>query len=1212
MGVETPKPALPTQTDSELEPSPYRSTETDIATDLSRRTDKTSYSIPEDGREVTIPVKKRREKHDRETSSRLTKGSHHSQTSLLIEYFEGGEKTDVRSRPSVRVKVTPSAARKIKNANEHIQVTESKGSRTPSYTRRISLGPHSPGEGRTVESADDKSISSYTSAAEESSVTHRYPPVEIEVLQRGEESELSTLSAPRDERYMLQNPSEISSMPPDSMLEEKTGNATPRRSHSRTTSQEAVVTTTDTLKTPSRRRSRSLSKERLVHKAAEKLAAKDRESSSGKHRRSSKTTRSRSVSSEQLETLRSSRHRSSKHHHEEELTSSVNSSVLTNSQLSPRRQSGDQYSFRSTTSKSSHNVNPRLLETVENAIRRLIMPELENLKQEQKMQKSRSKFEKDSIASGSSVSREEMSRKLSKHASAPNVKPKVVLNRDEQHSGTILSGDSIKGRKESRRSRKSDSPSEYRSERGMSEETVIRDGEKASKTKSKEGHRPRDVAAGGIVGGILTAAALNHHDSKSSGEKKERRRRRSKSHGSHSRSASIAESTEDVFRKHDVPPMPMQSDIHSSDITRDSILSERTDGTYSPSAEVRRAEIRQLSRGSPHEIYSPALRTPTKSPIGAHKGSLSHRSKYSHGDLSEEHIRGKSPGDGSHRSKAEEVTLMGAAAVAGALVGHHMSDKRETDDGHRIKNESRGLSPVQSVSSHHESEANQDDFRHKHSTDSIAALKQQHKQKQSGTSVKSMSSAASAEFIRSNRPKGINLEPGEDVLDQHHLRDSGITEGEYSDRDPGLEEWFQEEHEKNDRYRGSMGDSTVEYKHMTNYTDDSLDAPYLDRVTAVQERQEIGAGRNPDYRSTPVAVESAVASLHDPSVLSIRSKQGDKSYTESQEGEKVQDSTYLEGASRDLGIKEGEHERHVGEHTDTGSLEEDYARDQHFSSKSPRQSPAHSLEEQPENIPMGANAVPNADDPMPEIGHNLHSESDISTNPSIIQGPMGGAQSSSHDPWYQSTQPRSKGEYASGSKDSSAHASLKAAAAGFLTTAAVASAVAIRKKDPYEEQTDSKELPTQDGYQPHVEEEYEVNHDFGHMRDSYMSGQAIPSPPKDEGYISSGQRGPPTPEMAFTDARRFNDAGMGDLEDDNDPFVGGKSHARHMSTNSGLAQGVGSPLYDSATGGGLDRIQSKDIVALMDHVSSAVLNDGVALLTCLAYCSRCPTERKRY
>ena len=499
MGVETrraPRPPAATDDSTEvgtISPRGHREEETitsgeDVGTELSRRTDQTHWSIPEDGSPVDIPIRKRRDKGDKERGT-LTRGSNKSQTSLLIEYFEGGKEPTGRSRPSVRVKVTPSAARKIKDSNqhvdEHIRVSESKASRKPSYTKRIALGersPRSPRDRQILEGDDDASLSgSYTSAAEQSSLSNRHPPVEIEVLQ-GDGSDLSAMS----ERRMNVLASDVSSMPPDSMLEENQGKTTPKRRTSRSVSRDVLAT--DTLKTPSRRRSRSLSKERLVQKAAEKIAAKSREGSSGKHRHSSKSARSRSVSTEHIDTLvEKPRRRSSRRHEESDLTHGDESSIVTDSLASPRphRQSGDQHSFRSGTSKSSINTNPRLLETVENAIRRLIMPELENLKQEQKIQKTRSKFEHDSMASTSSVSRGgDLSRKLSKHASAPDVsgKPKVVLNRDENNAGTVLSGDSVKGRKEHRRPRKSDSPRSDRSfERGMSEETVIRDGEKNSR-----------------------------------------------------------------------------------------------------------------------------------------------------------------------------------------------------------------------------------------------------------------------------------------------------------------------------------------------------------------------------------------------------------------------------------------------------------------------------------------------------------------------------------------------------------------------------------------------------------------------------------------------------------------------------------------------------------------------------------------------------------
>lgn len=1199
MGVGTRKPPLPAPTESSTLQSPAESvTGTDLATDISRRTDRTSYSIPADGSPVTISTKQKKENRDRERPGTLTR-AHHSQTSLLIEYFEAGKGPNVHSRPSVRVKVTPSAARKIKGANEHIQITETGSGRKPSYTRRISLPSKAIEDKQGTEGADDKSISSYTSAAEESSLSGRYPPVEIEVLHKDQDSDLSGRSAPREQRSIQQNPSEISSMPPDSMVESNTETLTPKRHRSRSISRDAMVTSNNTLKTPSRRRSRSLSKERLAQKVIEKIEGRSRQASSGRHKHGSKT-RSRSVSNEQLiePPKSSSKRRSSRQHREEELGSGAESSLLT-SQLTPSRKSGDQYSFKSGTSKSSIN-NPKLLETVEDAIRRLILPELTTLKQEQKIHQNQGQFERDnrdnrdSVASGSTTSRGEPTRRVSKHASAPDVKsrPKVVLNRDENNQGTILSGNSIRSNKENRREKPLDSPSERSFDRGASEETVIRDRDKVSRKRSKDGHHIRDAAAAGIAGGILTAAALKHHDSKSSVDRKERRR----SSKSHSRSVSYAGSTEEIFNRHDVPPMPMRSEIQGSDLTRDSILSERTEEPSSPASEIQRRQIREASRGSPREIASPASRTPTRTPLSIQKGLNTHHSNHSRGDLRVHGTRSeRSLRNEAHNEKTEEAGVAGAAVGTAALAAEHISqsqDRYDDNEGlHAYQSNSRGLSPIQSVASYREeSELPNRDSHRTQSTGSLS-IHDQHDLKDSGLSIKSLSSAASTNIARSNRPKGINLEEGQIVLDQHNLRHSMITGDTVSLRSPADDEWYEQQHEENDRYRESIAESsnrnsTIDVRHMTNYTDDSMDAPYLDKVTAAQQVR--GMGANPEYIHTPVAVESAVASLHDPSILSVRSRPGEKSNTESVEAEQHAQSAYHEGEVRGLGLKtSGHHLDERNEKLSQGSLSpgKSYRDDQHSIADSPRQSIARSLGEREEHIATGISALPSADDPMPEIGHGLDSDSDLNTNPSIIQGPIGGLPKDNRDHWpYQPTPPQSKGEFASKSNEQSAHESLKAAAGGFLSVAA-----SSRDRVALDQQNKSREASVRSESREASVDQYKqgLNDDFGPTRNSYISNQDIPTPPKDEGYVSahhprsSGQ----TPESKTRDNGDYssNDIpGFAGLMGDEDPFVG-RPHTRHLSGNS---HGMPSPLYDSATGGGIDRIQSKDIVALMDHVSA--------------------------
>ena len=1170
---------------------------TDLATDISRRTDRTSYSIPEDGSPVTIPTKQKKENRDRERSGTLTR-AHHSQTSLLIEYFEAGKGPNVHSRPSVRVQVTPSAARKIKGANEHIQITETGSGRKPSYTRRISLPSKAAEDNKLTEGADDKSISSYTSAAEESSLSGRYPPVEIEVLHKDQDSDLSGRSALRDQRYILQNPSEISSMPPDSMIEGNAESLTPKRHRSRSVSRDFLATSNNTLKTPSRRRSRSLSKERIAKKAIEKIEGRSRQANDGRRKQNSKT-RSRSVSNEQLveQPKSSSKRRSSRQHREEEIGSGNESSLLT-SQLSPSRKSGDQYSSKSDTSKSLVN-NAKLVATVEDAIRRLL-PELTTLKQEQKMLQNRSQFErdnKDSIGSSSNLSRGEITRRVSKHASAPDIKsrPKVVLNRDENNQGTILSGNSIRVKKESRHKPSLDSPSERSFNRGASEETVVRDGDTVSRKRSKDGHRIRDAAAAGIAGGILTAAALKHHDSKSSVDRKDRRRRSSKSH---SRSVSHAGSTEEIFNKHDVPPMPMRSEIHGSDLTRDSILSERTEEPSSPSFDRQRRQIREVSRGSPKEIASPVSRTPTRTPLSKHKSLYTHHSNHSRGDLSVHSARSdRSLRDEAQYASMEEADIVGTAAGAAAVAAdraanrqHHFEDN---DEFHAYQSNSRGLSPIQSVASYRdESDLPHRDSHQSRSTGSLS-IHGQHEIRGSGLSIKSLSSAASTNMARSNRPKGINLEEGQVILDQHNLRDSTFTRDTESLRSPVDDEWYERQHEENDRYRASIAesnqrDSTIDVKHMTNYNDDSMDAPHLDKVTAAQQVR--GMGANPEYIHTPVAVESAVASLHDPSVLSVRSRLGDKAYTGSLEDEQHERSAYNEGEFKGLGLNASGHnlDESINKHDQSSpSPQKSYRNERLSIADSPRQSIAGSLDDHDGRIPTGASALPLLDDPMPEIGHVHDSDSDLNTNPSIIQGPIGGLPKDNRDHWpYQPTPPQSKGEFISKSNENSAHESLKAAAGGFLSVAA-----SSRDRISLDQQNKSQEASVKSNSQPASLDQYDQdgNHEFGPIRQSYTSDQGIPTPPKDEGYVSAHHARSPgqTPELKSRDVGTYGSngiTGFSDLMGDEDPFVG-KTHTRHLSGNS---HGMPSPLYDSATGGGMDRIQSKDIVALMDHVSQDV------------------------
>jgi hypothetical protein len=1315
-------------------------TETDTTTGGSeigsRVTEKSQYILPEDGSPVTIAT--RRKNGDKDGLGGLS--SSKSQTSLLIEYFEGGKegKSDSR-RPSVRVKVTPSSKSKGRSTNDHIQITERKGTRKPSYTKRIQLSPNVRSDKSLDAEGDDHSVHSYRSATEESNVTSRSGrPIEVEIMPRRHGSPLIP-TGESSSKYVQVNASDISSMPADSFLDGRSPERT--RSHSLNQGEAmaggaiaglAAGAVAEKLRTPSRRRSRSLSRERIVvQKAAEKVRGEKSE------RRRKHRSRSRSVSGEHVESIKSPRRRSSRSHHEESLVSGADSSLL-NSHLSGK--SGDAYSFRSGTSKSSIN-NPKLLETVEDAIRRLILPELTALKREQsKRSTHQERDRRGSITSGSGVSRdsrEETSsgRRLSDRGSATDLSrgPKVTLNDKE-----ILSGHSIKSKKDKNidRVKTEDSPRNF--ERGSSEETAIQDGERVRKKRSGRGS---ESAAIGVGIGALTAAALHKHQSQDSmEEKKDRRRRRTKSHG---RADSTTESYEES-RRELAPPMPLMSEINPSEITRSSILSAETDRPHSASQEHRVTQIKEVPRG----VASPSSLTPTRTPVALQQGLGMHHSNFSRGNLSlhsqhsEQQLRveeyelddrgrkipmhNSSPDDEESEIEETQTTghsnamaagLSGAALVAG---GKHAYNHTQVEDDHEDSelmeddnrpyyqntqevppplryvpygHERRGLSPIQSVSGYTEGDPEPHRNSHlTHSTGSYSSLNKSVHQKSPGRSVKSSESLGN---VQQNRH------------DFAEVRQGGLTDSELTQDG----EYWEEQHQENDRsrdlddasYRSS--DLQPNYKHMTNYTDDSMD---IDRVAAGQNVR--GVGQNAEYVHTPVAVESAVASLVNASDLTHMSafsgnnakydrrgsyasyddgseqnfttsrgnsptkhdvqrsvnyggsdhgtssqRNSPAEYTEyelDEQGRKITMPQYKSNNTEKLatagmaGIAAGAAAAVLRQRNQKSSADQiDYeVRQEHTGAPlhksfkdralegqgqipSPRQSIDTGLSETTshEQLKMGASGLPDVNDPMPEIGYH-DDVSEVTTNPSIIKGPIGGLTTGTKERWMgDSTPPRlntamsdhsrvSERSRVSDSNLKAAEAALVGAGIGAGTAAALA---AHNRETGHEHDEEWQRTSGERKRDTLVTNPYEGTSPIAAIggpldasllhQSSFQGGEYGPpkmghtSPgalPKDEGYMSSAPNNGRSPG-AFTPEQRAKGVGfmneeIGDAANalgGGDPFYTPK-HSRHLS---GMSHGMGSPIYDSATGNGLDRIQSKDIVALMDHVSKKYCIGGFIL-----------------
>ncbi|KAF7511374.1 hypothetical protein GJ744_004563 [Endocarpon pusillum] len=400
--------------------------------------------VPDDGRPITIATGKKRR-----PSGKLSKSQHHSQTSFMVEIFEAGKGQDIPSRPSVRVKVHPSTSRKSgEKGDGEIAVTEAHGSRKPSYRRRISLGTDSP-----KQAVDVGSISSLSSLSEESRLAHHGVPIEVEVLPK-EGTERSGTSISRTLQFIVPS-SDISSMPADSMLE---GNPPPvitRPERSRSLSREEVDEHSN-LKTPIRKQSRSLSRERLTQKVLEKLANRPQEVSSSSRKFHGEKSSSQRGSKDHSDADAHSYDRlSSRQQEDASIITGAESSIHTNSALSGNRKSGDQISFKFATSKSSVD-NPKLLDAFEDVLRRVIMPELKEVKK----------------------------------------------NKNRQ--------------RESRRKEAGlDSPSERNFRRRESSNSLSVEEDRRLRRKSKD-RQLRNSAAGALVGGTLTVAALQHHDLRSS------------------------------------------------------------------------------------------------------------------------------------------------------------------------------------------------------------------------------------------------------------------------------------------------------------------------------------------------------------------------------------------------------------------------------------------------------------------------------------------------------------------------------------------------------------------------------------------------------------------------------------------------------------------------------------------------------------------------
>ncbi|TPX14408.1 uncharacterized protein E0L32_005372 [Thyridium curvatum] len=1209
MGVETKKasaPPLPAPTETESTTTP-----TELQTDVSRPGDeKSSYSLPEDGTPVTI--KTRGHKHNK------------SQTSLLIEYFEGGKTATSGGgsdrKPSVRVRLTPSKNRR----NDHIQITETKSSsRKASLSRRSApatpTGHHLEGEalsaisGNSVDTGDAHSMNSYASATEESNVSRN--PIEVDIDRSGHHRRrrpASPLIPAADENrasYLPGTASEISAIPTDSFLD-GSGPTTrsPEDHRSRSPSRGADLLTgavaglaagaaADKL----RSKSRGDDRERIVVPKS-----RDKDRSERKHKSKSRTS---SLSEKERDGTRSPRRRSSRSQ-QDSLVSAADSSVVS-SALTPSHRSYDQQSVRSGASKSSIN-NPKLLETVEDAIRRLILPELNALKREQSRHKDR---RGSATSSATSVSREDYGSERRRSGTS-----------DKQSVG--VKGESkVKERRdrEARHDFDHESPAPSITHESVDEAT--RDIEN---TPVRSTGNLKAAAAGAALGGLAAAAM---HDSSMPFAREQRRRRRAELN---KRISDRYDEYDDMEREPE-PPMPLMSEINPSEVTRTSILSAATDRPHSASEEM--TPVHEVTRGVP-SVESDST-TPTRTPTTLQALGTQH-ANISHGDLKA--LPRQSTGEfieheyeidefghkvpvSPHEEFDEERYEEEAPVPEGAYDYYNTQDVPPPLRYVPYQPERRGLSPIPSVSGYTEggSDVHHRDSRVTQTTDGAPS-------------------------------------PGKSPHVDRYARSPGSIPSNMRSR----------EFDHDDQ---SVRSSVADYRN-TMYTEDSEVASSAPGGQAVR-----GVGANPNFVHTPLGVESAVASLVDGSMVtdtvltgesgqgtrdiygggaamapleeelshghatpSKRSVESHRDLVEEQEvarasptttrtnpsefaeeyeidqyGRKVPRTRYRHSptasevaitsgavdaaAAAIRAAKDRKNQPAVEEYQDEEFVPEGVQRNKSFkertmSGRRPANTPSHSVDRlddyaQPK---MGVSGIPDAHDPIPEIGYGYGDGPELETNPSVVEGRLDGDHHDEPEHWRGDITPTQE-HIDQQAKDISHHDPSArdlglAGAAAVATAAALASAHNTHSRQPSQEQDDEWHRTSEDKKRDTlITNPYEGASPVANLPDlgeklfvppalakaGFAPGFTTRSPlgPNDEGYISQGPV--KTPDIKGKAGEFTEQPATGGAED---PFFT-PTHARHMS---GMSQGMGSPFYDAATGAGIDRIESKDIIALMQHL----------------------------
>lgn len=1152
MGIDFQKaPPLPAPTESES-----CTGHTDTAqSDLSQVADGEShYSLPDDGTPVTIKTR----------GHRASK----SQTSLLIEYFEGGKASSTGSKmserkPSVRVRLTPS---KTRGKSDHIQITETRSSRKASQPKR-SVAGSSVGRSELdfTDPEDAYSMHSYASATEESNVSRN--PIEVEIdsgsshprRRRKVSSPLIPAADSRCSNYVPPNMSDISAIPTDSFLDGSTPNANlrdePNGYGSTTPANVPAGASTD-------KATRKQHGEYYDQSTTSKSSRPER-----RHRSKSRV----SNSGEKESDYRNSSRRRSRGNQKESVVSAMDSSVLS-SQLTASHRSYDSHA----SSKISIN-NPKLLETVEDAIRRLILPELDAIKRERSQRETKGGKDRESISSLTSATAEDNPAADKRKSVDTN---KAIKSRDREARNDLSPQGSIDGF------------------------SYTEDAQDDSTTPRRSHDLLTDAAVGAAVGSAVLQSKSR------ADEKRQRRRRRAETPKRERDENEDEEATPEV-----AAPMPLSSEINPSEITRTSILSAETDRPQSASEQMM--PVREVARGIGSVESIDDSTTPTKSSMNMLQKLGTQHANVSHGDLralprkgplqytdeyDDESLNADYPHPGQD-TYDDEYDDQGHLAEPGVYEDEpSFYGSQDVPAPLRYvpyQQERRGLSPIQSVSGYTEGESEVHGYRNSQLTQTASELsspsKSPHHERELRSQDSIPSNLAGREFgDEANSALSSNMGYNNTVFTENS--DIGPVTSAQAVKVIGGNSAMVHQSFGPESAVASLIDPSMLSGSANNGGQDYVDSQpsYAEKMEVPQNR-----GASPSKRSMGPVEQG----IHSPSPS--REHEGSSAshqfaeYELNEYGQKVAQSTRrqspttsesaITSAALSRAAAAALKRQNQGHESPDDEMREEFvpegvSRNRSFKERAkngyqPDATPRHSADRlydhgQPK---MAATGLPDFHNPDPAFEY-AYDDDQLSEQrtPSAMDERFDETQQNYTGGWSGHMTPTQDAGY-DRAVTSTAN---KAVAATLAAAGAMASS---HSRQPSQEQDDEWQRTSGDRKRDTlVTNPYEGASPIANLPglDGNMLGAFHTGSPglggADEGYISAAPN-----EARDAMNMRGKDSGLPPptLGNVDDPFYTPKDLRL-----GGMSQGMQTPLYDPSTGNGIDRIQSKDIIALMEHL----------------------------